>query len=279
MENGIKKTTSSDLRKKIILGLLKDRDFASTQEILQECNVSEITVRRDLSEMEKKGLLIRTHGGAIKKVTTDNLFLYNEKVNQKRIEKEYICKIASGFIQSNDIIFIDCGSTVSFLTKYISKIESLTVITNSLPIVSELINFENIKLILIGGEVDNKRRAIYGYSAIQNISQYHANKAFIGADGISLSRGVTSYNEKSASITLKMAENSDEVFLLCDSSKIEKDSLVRFAPLSIVDYVITDNEVNSSLILTYEKYNIKLICDDPNSIENMENLNDKRKGK
>ncbi len=84
-------------------------------------------------------------------------------------------------------------------------------------------------MIIIGGEVVNERKAIYGHSAERNLELYHANKAFIGADGISLSKGLTSYDEKEASITLKMAENADEVFLLCDSTKIEKNSFVRFA--------------------------------------------------
>jgi len=261
MENRIKKTTLPGLRKKEILDLLKDQDFVSTQEILKKCDASEITIRRDLSEMEKEGLLIRTHGGATKKVSTDFIFTYNDKMNHNREEKDYICQLASMYIKSNDIIFIDCGSTVSFLPKYISKIEPLTVITNSLPIVSDLIKFDNIKSILIGGEIDNKRKAIYGHSAIQNISQYHANKAFIGADGISLFKGITSYHERSASITLRMAENSDEVFLLCDSSKIEKNSFVKFAPLSIVNHVITDKKLDLRLVSKYEKQNVNLLCE------------------
>lgn len=253
------KTTTPEIRKKIILNLLKDKDSVLVQEIVNECNASEITIRRDLSELEDKGLLIRIHGGAMKKTATDNLFTYNSKVNLNRDNKEYICKIASKFIEDNDIIFIDCGSTLSFLSKYISKKESLTVITNSLPIISELINFNNIKLIIIGGEILNERKAIYGRSAEQSISKYHANKAFIGADGISLSKGLTSYDEKESSITLKMAENADEVYLLCDSTKIEKNSFVSFAPFSLLSKVITDKDLNPKYISKYQKSNVVII--------------------
>ena len=261
MNKGTRKTTTAEMRKKIILNLLKNKDNVLIQEILNECNASEITIRRDLSELETKGLLIRTHGGAMKKTAADNLFTYNNKMNQNRENKEYICKIASKFIHDNDIIFIDCGSTLSFLSKYISKKESLTVITNSLPIVSELINFDNIKLIIVGGEVVNERKAVYGHSAERSISQYHANKAFIGADGISLSKGLTSFDEKEASITLKMAENADEVFLLCDSTKIEKNSFVSFAPFSILNHVITDKNLDNKFIAKYNKNNVNLIND------------------
>jgi DeoR family fructose operon transcriptional repressor len=252
---------SPELRKKIILKTLNEQGILSTQEVMKECGVSEITIRRDLIELEAKGLLIRTHGGAVTSKAGDQLFTFDLKINQNRQNKEEICKTASRFIENNDIIFIDCGTTLSYLTKYITKIESLIVITNSLPIVSELINFSNIKVILIGGEVTSERKAIYGPVAGNNIRQYHANKAFIGVDGVSLQNGLSSFDEKEAAITLKMAENSDQVFLLCDSSKIEKNSFVKFAPFSLIDYLITDKEVDSEYLEKYRKSNINIVIE------------------
>ena len=254
-----RKTTTPENRKKTILRLLSDQDSVSIQEIVDECNASEITIRRDLAKLESKGLLIRTHGGALKKIAADHLFAYKHKLSQSRKSKEYICKVASRFITPNDTIFIDSGSTLTFLPKYISNTETLTVITNSLPVASELINFDNIRLILIGGEVISKRRAVYGHAAEKNIGQYYAKKAFIGTDGISLSKGLTAYDDKEASITIKMAENADEVYMLCDSTKIEKVSYFRFAPLSVLDYVITDKRVSSALRSKYQKHHIHLI--------------------
>ncbi len=252
-------TTNPEMRRQLILGLLEKQDSVSTQEILNVCNAAEITIRRDLSKLEEKGLLIRTHGGAIKKTVTDPLFTYNHKIAQNSENKKYICKIAARYIRANDIVFIDAGSTLSFLAAYLSRTEPLTVITNSLPLASVLIRSHHIKLILIGGEVVNDREAIYGHTAEKNIGLYHASKAFIGADGISLSKGLTSYDVEEASITLKMAENADEVFLLCDSSKIEKNSFVRFAPLSVVGHLITDREIDPQVKSTYEKHHIHLI--------------------
>jgi len=253
------KTTSPELRKKLILGMLKEQDSVLTQDIVKECNASEITIRRDLTELERKGFLIRTHGGALKKKATDHLFTYNYKVALNKESKEYICKIASRYIKKNDIIFIESGSTLSFLPKYISKTDPITVITNSLALASELINFDNVNLILIGGEVMNERKAIYGHTAGKNIEMYHANKTFTGTDGISLVKGLTSYDEEEASITIKMAENADEVFLLCDSSKIEKNSFVSFAPISIVQYLITDKRLDPELASRYKRSNINLV--------------------
>ena len=252
-------TTTPEERKKFILNLLKNKDSVTIYEILAGCKASDITIRRDLSELENKGLLIRTHGGATKKAATNDLFTFNHKMNQNRESKEYICKVASGFVKDNDVIFIDCGSTMAFLPKYLSQKNSLTIITTSLPIASELINFDNIKLVIIGGEIIMQRKAVYGHIAEYNIEQYHANKAFIGADGVSLSKGLTSFDQKEASVTLKMAENADEVFLLCDSTKIERNSYVRFAELSLSDYIITDDRIDPEIISRYKKKDINLI--------------------
>ncbi len=251
----------SELRKEIILDTLNINGILYTHEIMKKCNVSEITIRRDLTELEAKGLLIRTHGGAIKSKAADMLFTYDLKINQNRQNKEVICQLAANYIDEGDIIFIDCGTTLSLIIQYIAKFRSLTVITNSLPVISELIKFSNIRSSLIGGEIANERQAIYGPIAENNIGMYHANKAFIGADGVSLKNGLSSYDEKEAAITRKMIENSDEVFLLCDSSKIEKNSFVRFASIAKVHHLITDKLILPEQMKLYKDFGVDVITE------------------
>ncbi len=246
-------------RKRIILDMLSSQETVTVQEIVEKCFVSEITARRDLVNLETKNLIIRTHGGAMKSKAIDTLFNYDLKINQNAEQKTAICKKASEFISNNDIIFIDCGTTLIHLTKFITRFDSLTVITNSLPVVSNLINFSNIKLIIIGGEAISERKAIYGSVAERSIVQYHADKAFIGVTGVSVQKGLTSSDENESAITLKMAENADKVFLLCDSSKIERNSFVQFAPLSKIDYLITDEGIDPSLINTYKDHDVNII--------------------
>lgn len=255
-------TTAPAARKRIIMRLLEKHDFVSVRQITEVCHTSEITVRRDLARLEKTGLLIRTHGGAQKRVAVEHLFAYNHKLNQHKNAKDYICSIAAKFIRPNDIIFVDSGSTMTFLPKYLSNINQITLITNNLPVASEAINFENIRLILIGGEVVHKRRAVYGHAAGEHVKQYHANKAFIGTDGISLTKGLTAYDDKEASQTLRMAENADSVILLCDSSKFEKNSYFRYAPLSLIDYIISDKGLDPGVRKEYEKQHIVVATDE-----------------
>lgn len=250
-----------ELRKKIILDVLNEQEIIMISDIVKRCNVSEITIRRDLINIEKEGLLVRTHGGAIKPKRGNQLFTFDIKLNQNLLKKEEICQTAAKHIKENDIIFIDCGTTLFHLTKYIKKFKSLIVITTSLPVISELLEYSNIKLIVIGGEVDLPRKAIYGSVADKTINSYHADKAFIGADGISLKNGLTSYDEKEASVTLRMAENSSEVFLVCDSSKIEKNSFFKFAPFSKIDHLITNNDIDPQHLKEYRDAGIDMIVE------------------
>ena len=224
-------------------------------------NVSTMTVRRDLSELDRKGLVLRTHGGAVKpEVVQHILSNFDLKVNQNKIDKQEICKAAASNIEENDIIFIDCGTTLFHMCRYIVGFKNIRVITNSLPVVSELLNYPSIKINLIGGEVDSHRKAVYGKLAEQSIKDYHANKAFIGADGVSVSGGLSTYDEKESSITKNMAACADKVFLLCDSSKIEKNAFVKFSPLNTIHYLVTDKHVSEETIRLYQENNVKVVC-------------------
>ena len=248
-------------RKEFILKILNETGILNIQDVMKQFNVADITIRRDLAEFEKKGLLTRTRGGAIKSKATDLVFTYDTKINQNRQNKEAICQLAAKYIDEGDIIFVDCGTTPSLITKFITKFSSLTVITNSLPVISGLINFQNIRLSLIGGEIATERQAIYGPVAENSIGMYHANKAFIGADGISMKNGLSSYDAKEASITRKMMENSDEVFLLCDSSKIEKNSFMKFAPVTQIHHIITDRQVTPEQLKMYRDQGVDVIIE------------------
>lgn len=245
-------------RKRFILNRLNESGSVLIQEITDKCAVSDVTARRDLATIEAQGLLSRIHGGAVKSRSADSLFSYDKKALQNRDLKMMIAAAAAPFIEEKDSIYIDCGTTVYHLGMNLSQFENLKVITNSLPVVSELIFHNSIKVYLLGGELDNKRRAMYGPMSENLIRYYRARKAFIGAGGVSLEDGLSAGNEKEASITRMMAEAADTVFLLCDSSKIEKNDFVHYAPLEMIDYLITDH-MDPELVAAYEKQNIKVI--------------------
>jgi len=250
---------TQELRIKYILNHLVKVESITIQDIVEKCNVSEITARRDLNTLEKRGLLIRTHGGAIKSEVPNGMFGFDKKMVQNRDNKINICRFAAGFVEDNDTIYIDCGTTTYYLSRFLTKLRNLRIITNSLAVVSELMPFSNITVYLIGGELDNSRKALYGQMTDTLISRYKADKAFIGAGGVSLVHGLSSTDEKDASVTIKMAEAAQQVFLLCDSSKIEKDSYFTYSSLSLISYLITDKNIDLKLVDLYKNNKINIV--------------------
>jgi DeoR family fructose operon transcriptional repressor len=150
---------------------------------------------------------------------------------------------------------MDCGSTVFRLCQFI-KNKRIKVITNSLPVVYELSNTE-ISINLIGGELDDKRQAIHGKMAVEHIEKYQADKAFVGVDGISVEKGLSAASEKEAEITTAMANNAREVYLLCDASKLGKDKYLKFAPLGIAHYLVTD--ANDDAAKSFKKIGLNVL--------------------
>lgn len=245
------------LRKQLILQTVEEKGSVEVKDLAELLQTSEITVRRDLATLSEQGLLYRTHGGAMKMSLVQAPTSFANKSTSRIAEKDYICQKASQLIQEGDVIFLDCGSTVSRLCQYI-KHKRIKVITNSLPIVHELMGTE-VSVNLIGGELDAERQAIHGTIALEHIARYQANKAFLGIDGISLARGLSAASEKEASIATALAQHAQQVILLCDASKLEKEAYLQFASFDMLDVLITDASADKDLLEQYEQKGLKII--------------------
>jgi DeoR family transcriptional regulator, fructose operon transcriptional repressor len=249
------KEMSYQSRKQKILKIVEELSDVDVKELAQKLETSEITIRRDLALMANDGLIFRTHGGAMK-LSLANMPVSFEQKTAKNIEqKDYICRLAAQEIMDGDIIFMDCGSTVFRLCQFI-KNKRIKVITNSLPVVYELLNSE-VSINLIGGELDEKRQAIHGKMAVEHITKYKATKAFVGIDGISVENGLSAASEKEAEITTVMAANAETVYLLCDSSKLGKDKYLNFAPLTIIDVLVTDEKATN--LKEFKDFGLKIL--------------------
>lgn len=241
-------------RKQIILKKLNTDGEVDIKQMATELAASEITIRRDLNALAADGLLYRTHGGAMK---VNPFEVPHDFVNKaaKNVEaKDKICRAAAAQINDGDIIFMDCGSTVFRLCQFI-KNKKIKVITNSIPVVYELQN-SVVSLNIIGGEFDAEREAVHGRIADEHIARYKASKAFLGVDGISRN-GLFANSEKEADITRAFAAHSAKTYLLCDDSKIGKESYLKFADINIVNTIITNS--NSEEVVYFRKQGIEVI--------------------
>ncbi len=220
---------------------------------------SEITVRRDLTRLATDGLLIRTHGGAMQAGLMPKPVSFVQKSAANTEQKDHICQIAARLIDDGDVIFMDCGSTVVRLCPLIRQ-RPIRVITNSLPVVAELLG-SAVKINLVGGEVDPVRQAVHGLIADEHISRYRANKAFVGTDGLS-ANGLSDNSEVEAAITRSLMAHADQTIVLADSSKLGQDRYVQFAPLSAVHTLITNPGADAATVADLRKAGLYILVNE-----------------
>jgi DeoR family transcriptional regulator, fructose operon transcriptional repressor len=245
------------IRKQKILENIEQSGIIDVKEMAVVLETSEITVRRDLTILAEQGLLVRTHGGAMKVSLSQMPLSFAQKSALNSEQKDEICRLAASQIQEGDVVFLDCGSTVFRMCPFIRNL-NIKVVTNSLPIINELIG-STVSLNFAGGEIDFERQATHGKIAAEHFGRYRADKAFVGIDGISFKNGLSASSEKEAEITLALAQNAREVFFLCDSSKLEKDRYFPFAPIDFVENLITDSLISEETLRQYEAIGIRVL--------------------
>jgi len=241
-----------------ILDILNSEGQVAVSALSKIFNVSEVTIRNDLSHLEKKGLLIKSRGGGLKtqRVGIDQHLNQKAKINSK--EKEAIGKRAAEIINNNDTIIIDSGTTTVEIVKNIGRINNLTVITNALNIASQLIRDE-IKVILLGGVLRSSSLSLTGPIAENSIKSFYCDKCFLGVDGIDSQSGIYTPNLEEAHLNRLMIEASKEVIIVTDSSKFKRKSFAHIAPISKVNIIITDSKIPEDELKNLHGMGIKVI--------------------
>ena len=228
-------------RRQQILEKIGSAGEVEIKQLAAALKTAEITIRRDLNQLSEDGLLYRTHGGAMKVNPLEFPHRFINKAAVNKEAKDRIARRAAAEIKDGDIIFLDCGSTVFRICQFIQN-KKIKVITNSIPIVYEL--RDSLAAInIIGGEFDPERQAVHGKMAEMHIKKYRAAKAFLGVDGIS-PNGLFANGEKEAAMTVALAAQSSFTFLLCDATKINKETYLRFADIDLADALITDYDIS-----------------------------------
>jgi DeoR family fructose operon transcriptional repressor len=244
-------------RKEKILQLLSRKGEISIPDVLQQLDVSAVTARRDLDKLAMEGLLTRTHGGAIVREQSP-LSSFVEKNSLYQERKAYIARLAAAFIKEGDSLMLDCGSTVYHLIPLIRDIMQLKVVTNSVPVMLALMD-SPVEVHLVGGLVDKQRQAVHGQVAEAHILNFRVDKAFLGADGVSLGFGLSAKTEVERGNTLAMMQAARHNFFLLDSAKFEKDALIKITDWPQAHHLITDNKLPNELVNSYREAGIRLI--------------------
>ncbi len=264
-------------RRDRILGILERRRGVSVDELSDELSVSLVTVRRDLDYLDRKGVLIRKHGGAqaatnlAGNVVQDPTAVdpkslpgmvpekkLEEKDNTSMKEKARIAERAARMLRDGDIIFTNSGSTIlSFIAAIGSK--HVKVITNNAAAIS-LTREPGMELIILGGEYRDQSRSFVGEFALNTIKDIYSRYTFLGVNGLSLERGLMTSVYQECSINQAMIANTHEkVIVLADHTKMGKVSNFVSSPLSSVHMVITDDQCPNQLRMDLERLGIELV--------------------
>lgn len=254
---GMKSTVS---RRTMILEKLESENQVNVSQLSAEFGISEVTIRNDLAQLEEKNLLVRARGGAIKihqRVGMDHQLLKKNKINIK--EKRKIGKAAAKFVNDNDTIIIDSGSTTSEFSNNLEHVTNLNVITNALNIASQLSSHKNINVIVPGGFLRKESLSLVGTPAENVFQNYFCDKVFLGVDGIDMEFGLTTPNIEEAHLNQKMITISKQVIVLADSSKFSKRSLAYICPLNKIDVLITDSGIPKEIKKQIEGLGVNII--------------------
>lgn len=234
-------------RQRRILKLLNDLGSLRTIETASELGVTDETIRKDFEILEKRGNLIRTHGGASRPEKTREELPFTARQTIRREEKSAIARLAASRIQANETIFLDASSTALTLTEFLPDLP-LTILTNALNVFTALSDRPNLDLICTGGLYDPKSRSFIGLTAEKALQRYNIHRMFFSGNGLHLGRGVSESNARQAAFKERVVENAEDVVFLADHSKLGEKSAFFFAEVSSLSCLITDKAADPEFI-------------------------------
>ncbi len=247
-------------RQKMIIDLLNQTGAVSVSRLSEEMGVTEETVRRDLEKLEKQELLRRTHGGALPIDDSSNELSLNKRKSTNVEAKQALAKIAADMVATGDTIFLDASTTTFYMAQEIKRMkQAVTVITNSLRVISELADCENVKLIGIGGLVGNNQSFVGRFAENCIEKNYFANKMFFSGKGIVRNSGVLESNEQECAIKQQMMKNSTKHYFICDKSKIGRIGFIKLADIENLDGIITDAKIDKEWKDELDEAGVELI--------------------
>jgi len=244
-------------RQRRILELLAEQGSLLTRKVAQTLKVTEETVRRDFEKLETEGVLVRSHGGAVRSDATRRETPSSEREIQNADEKRRIAAQALPLIRSGETVLFDPSTTVLHLARLLPDLP-LTVLTNSLPIALVLAAKPAIQTVLLGGTLIPSSNSCIGWPAEHTLDAYRIDRAFLSCRGLDPAKGLSEASEEPARLKRRVIERADSTCLLADQSKVGLRSNYFYAKLSDVDTWITDSRPPAPLRKTLRSLGLQL---------------------
>lgn len=249
--------TVTERRNKIV-EMLNESGKVSVNDLSQIFGVSGVAIRTDLSELESQGVLTRVHGGAITSYKSYYDMNFLQRSNTNAHEKECIARKISKMIKDNDTIMMNAGTTPLFVMRELAD-KKVTIVTNSIALALEGAKKPNLKIILLGGDVNSEYQFTYGVSALKSLEQYTADVFIMSVDGIDAIKGVSTFYYQEAEICKCMIKHSNRTVVVADYSKIGRTAFAGIDGISEIDTIVTSESADMQALNKLRTKDINVI--------------------
>jgi DeoR family galactitol utilization operon repressor len=241
-------------REREILELLAGDSAISVAEIGRQLGVSAVTARAGLNSLAQKGLVLRTWGGAAPAFHPEMLEHQRACVEQKN----RIARAAAALVEDGEAIMIEAGTTTALIVRYLVGKRDITIVTNNLLVLPYARSNPALRLTLVGGDFRPNTESVVGPVALQELERFHVRRAFVGTDGFSPEKGLTTHLVEGAEIVKKMAAQAQKTVLVADSSKYGKTGFVLVLPLAGIERLIVDSGLSEQAKNSLREHNLAL---------------------
>lgn len=244
-------------RRRLIIRRLHEKGSARVDELSDELNVTRVTIRSDISDLEKRGLAVRSRGVIYAPEYGDLPRQVAKTIHERIEEKELISSLVAPMVEPGMTIILDAGSTNVVLAQSLHN-KSITVVTNSVPVILELSADPEIDLIVSGGVLRKPSMSMVGEFSRGLYSHIHADIAFLGANGVSFEKGPSSPNLLEAETKRSIIKAADTVCLLVDSSKFGKTQMAQICGWDSISLIVTDS-MSDELRDRFDEIGVKVL--------------------
>lgn len=244
-----------------IVRLISERKFLSVDQLVQEFDVSDETIRRDLKSLEKRGVLKRTYGGAYLEGVRDNEVSVQVRKDKLVKNKEQIAELCCQFIKPGDTVFLDASTTSIEIAKRITHLP-VSVITHSLIITHYLASFRSMRVITLGGTLDPINMCFSGKTTLAQLGHYYAKKGFVSCRSLSMKYGAMDSNEQIGQVRGLALQHSNECYLIADHTKFSNTALCKIGDIGDFDGLVTDTRPSDAWAEYLAEKQVPLYCPD-----------------
>lgn len=239
--------------------LLQENNTISIDDLCSIFDVSKNTIRRDIAILDKEDIIEKVYGGIMLKEHKGEPEPFTLREGKHTRAKKIVARQAARLVNDGDVIFIDSGTTTMHLLPYLANIKNLTILTTSLYVINEALNYPHFNLICTGGTLYYPSKAFVGTSVLNCLDKYNVSKSFMSSTGISIENGVTNTSPLESETKKIMMSKGAPKILLIDSSKIGISALMTYAGLKNFDIIVLNEAPSKRYIEYFQSNRIELI--------------------